>query len=115
MTAQPSLFDPPTQRTSTLPHQGLSRIARECSLEAAHAAAPRRGRLQERYLAYLRAFGSSSDLMAAQYLGCPLSSVTSTRNGLIARAREQDEPETVVAIGKIAGEFGVPNTLWSLR
>jgi hypothetical protein len=106
MTAQPSLFDPPTQRTSTLPHQGLSRIARECSIEAAHAAAPRRGRLQERYLLCLEVLGSATDHAAAKYLGVPLSSICSTRGAL----REQIE-----AVGKRMGPFGTSVTLFALK
>jgi hypothetical protein len=101
---QPSLFD--TQRRPTLPHQGLSRIARECSVEAAKAAAPRRGRLRARYLEYLRLMGCASDPMAADYLDVPLSSICSTRNGIKAQ---------IEAVGKTAGDYGTPVTLFALR
>jgi hypothetical protein len=113
MTAQGSLFD--AERLPTLPHAGLTRIARECSIEAARAAAPRRGRLQERYLQYLELMGSATDQMAAKYLRCPVSSVNSTRNGINAQAREADGIDAIAPAGKARGEFGTPNTLWSLR
>jgi hypothetical protein len=101
---QPSLFD--TSPRPTLPHSGLSRIARECSVDAARAAAPRRGRLQERYLEYLRLMGSSSDHQAAAWLRCPLSSVNSTRGAV---------KDQVVAVGKTKGPYGTPVTLFALR
>lgn len=101
---QGSLFD--SNRRPTLPHAGLTRIARECSMAGAKAAAPRRARLRERYLEYLGLIGSATDRQAAEYLGVPLSSICSTRGAL----RDRVEP-----VGKAMAEFGVPNTLWALR
>jgi hypothetical protein len=101
---QASLFD--TARLPTLPHSGSTRISRECSIDGAKGAAPRRANLQARYVRYLEMMGRATDQQAADYLHCPISSVNSTRNFL----RKQIEP-----VGKTAGQFGTPVTLWALR
>lgn len=104
---QAGLFD---QRAApvSLPYQGDTVEARIAGREAADHAAVRRGRLQARYLAVLLKVGAHglTDHEAAHALGCPVSSICSTRNGV----RSQIAPH-----GHRRGPYGEINTVHVLR
>ena len=102
--SHPTLFD----LVPTLPHQGVTPEARHCSRAGARAAAPRRGRLQQRYVDALLRLGvvGLTDAEAATRLEVPISSICSTRAAL----RDHLAPA-----GYRTGRYGTPNTVYVLK
>lgn len=88
----------------SLPIAGRTPATRHASATGAQAAAPSRGRLSVAYLELLRVAGPLSDHAAAKALGCCLSSVNSTRNGLGGLVEPSGEFES--------SEFGTRRVRW---
>jgi hypothetical protein len=92
----------------TLPFTGRSPRARHCGYLAARSAGARRPRLRDAYVQWLAQRGElgGTDHEAAAALGCPVSSVCSTRSAV---------RERIVDAGDRVGPYGERNTVWRLR
>lgn len=90
---------------SGLPFQGRTVTSRHCSHQAAVSAASTRAWKSGRYLSWLKDVKKATDHFAAEHFGWPLSTVCSTRNGLVDRG-------LVRAIGSCEGRYGKRVTIW---
>lgn len=79
----------------SLPISGRTVQARHASATGAQQAVGSRGALSRAYAALLKELGPLSDVEASRALGRPLSSLTSTRNGLGARVVPSGQYEVV--------------------
>lgn len=89
----------------SLPFAGKTPRSRQNSYHAAVSAAETRVWKSATYLAWLREVGHATDAGASEALGWPLSTICSTRNGLLDKG-------LVTAIGDAMGRYNKRVTIW---